>query len=90
MKRHLRILQFVVEHEPIGIKSISKESGHPPHQVRYSLRILQETGLVRPTEDGAVPTDDAVAFLRSHHGRIDDVIDRLNELPRTFDAVKTT
>lgn len=78
--RHLRIFALVRERGPIGIVKLSEATGYPKHKVRYSLRVLEEAGVVEPTDQGAVTTDEAEAFLRSHRDRIDDLIERLDAL----------
>ncbi len=62
LRRHVAILQAVEEHQPVGIVRLGKLSGHPQHQVRYSLRILEHEGLVRPSQEGAVITAEAKRF----------------------------
>lgn len=75
--RHLEIFQAVIENEPIGIVNLSEETGYPHHKVRYSLRVLEEEGLVEPTELGAVPTDRTKDFFATQQQRIDDLIEQV-------------
>lgn len=80
IERHLEILGQVAEHEPIGIVTLARETGHPRHKVRYSLRMLEDAGLVEPTSTGAVTTEEAAAFAASAPDRIAELVDRLEAL----------
>ena len=40
-----------------GIIKLSELTKHPQHMVRYSLRILEQEGLIEPSPHGAVTTD---------------------------------
>ncbi len=53
MKRHLRIMRLLME-KPIGIVRLSQLTGLPKHQVRYSLRIMQQNNFLTPTTRGAI------------------------------------
>ena len=44
---------------PIGIMKLSIETGMPDHLVRYSLRVLEQQGLIEPSTQGAVATKSA-------------------------------
>ncbi|MEE8382929.1 MAG: winged helix-turn-helix transcriptional regulator [Thermodesulfobacteriota bacterium] len=65
IERHLKILRQVLDNEPIGIIKLSELSGMPQHKVRYSLRVLEQHGVIRPSPQGAVSTDKAKEFLKS-------------------------
>ena len=57
LKRHVFILKVLKDNEPAGIIKLSELTKHPQHMVRYSLRILEQEGLVEPSPQGAVTTD---------------------------------
>lgn len=78
--RHFTILHQVFENEPIGIVALSKETGYPEHKVRYSLRILEENGLIEPTHRGAIITERTATFIESSQHRIDELISKLERL----------
>ena len=80
IERHMAVLGAVLENGPVGIVSLSTRLGHPNHKIRYSLRRLEEEGLIEPSQSGAVPTDRAADLLPEYHERIDDLIDRLDDL----------
>lgn len=80
VERHMSVLRAVLENGPVGIVSLSTRLGQPNHKVRYSLRRLEEEGLIEPSRSGAVPTDRADDHLPEFHARIDDLIDRIEDL----------
>lgn len=84
LKRHLIILKYVVENEPIGILKLAEETGIPSHKVRYSLRVLEQEGLIAASAPGAVTTERTEAFLRD----LDFSIDRLQDMARGLKEVK--
>ena len=57
LERHLEVLNAVVVGEPIGISKLSEMTGHSKYKVRYSLRILEQEGLIEPSPQGAVTTE---------------------------------
>lgn len=84
LKRHLLILKYVVENEPIGILKLAEETGIPSHKVRYSLRVLEQEGLIAASAPGAVTTERTESFLRD----LDISIDRLEDMARGLKEVK--
>lgn len=78
--RHLEVLRHVIDDEPIGIENLADETGHPFHKVRYSLRVLEDADLVRPTNRGAVTTENTVDYLQEFNEQLDDFTDRVEEL----------
>jgi predicted transcriptional regulator len=79
-QRDVQILRAVIEHGPIGIVRLSDETDLPEHKVRYSLRMLEEDGLVEPTPNGAIPADDVAAQVDGINEGIDHLVSRLQEL----------
>ena len=65
LQRHLRILKIIIENEPIGIIRLSNLSQFPQHKVRYSLRILEQEGLIEPSSDGAIIRKKCKEFIRN-------------------------
>ena len=57
LKRHLMVLETLKKNQPAGIIKLSELTQHPQHMVRYSLRILEQDGLIVPSSQGAVTTD---------------------------------
>ncbi len=73
LKRHVTVLRKVMDSGPIGIMKLSLETGIPDHLVRYSLRVLEQQGLIAPSTQGAVATE------LSHEacGRFKDELERI-------------
>lgn len=63
MQRHVNMMKAIMENQPIGIIRLSELLNYPQHKVRYSLRILEQEGLIEPSPDGAVTTDKLDGFL---------------------------
>ena len=61
--RHVKILRLLGEKGPLGIVKLSKLTGVPSHQVRYSLRVLQQSGFLEPTTKGAMINSKAKRFI---------------------------
>jgi len=57
LKRHIHVLKKLQENQPMGIIKLSEITKYPQHMVRYSLRILEQDGLIEPSPQGAVTTD---------------------------------
>jgi len=84
LKRHVLVLKTLKQSEPAGIIKLSELTKHPQHMVRYSLRILEQEGLIEPSPQGAVTTDSVgkaipmlKAKLREMGSTIDDIIKEL-------------
>jgi predicted transcriptional regulator len=73
LQRHVTMLKAIVENQPIGIIRLGEMLNYPQHKVRYSLRILEQEGLIKPSQDGAVTTDKLNHFLGYLKGMLDDV-----------------
>lgn len=78
--RHLQILRLVIASEPIGIVKMSNETGYEHHKVRYSLRVLEEEGLIEPTSQGATTTDQTSGFVDELDTRTTEISDQLNSM----------
>jgi predicted transcriptional regulator len=78
--RDLSILGAVIDDGPIGIVRLAEETGIPEHKVRYSLRMLEDDGLVEPTPQGAIPADNIEQRVDDINDGIDRLIERLEEL----------
>jgi predicted transcriptional regulator len=80
-ERHLIILKFVLEQEPIGIMKLSEVTGLPKHKVRYSLRVLEHEGLIGPSAHGAVTTEKTRKF-------VDSIDERMGKLESKFQDIR--
>ena len=78
--RHVQMLRAIMEHEPIGIIRLSEQLDIPQHKVRYSLRILEQEGLIQPSPDGAIITDKIQPFLDRLREILENLRDTVSEL----------
>jgi predicted transcriptional regulator len=82
LRRHVSLLQTVEEHQPIGIIRLSELLGYPQHKVRYTLRVLEQEGLIKPSQEGARTTAKASGFrqrLKSLLGDMRQTVDTLTD-----------
>jgi len=63
LERHILMLKTIQHHQPIGIIRLSSLLKLPQHKIRYSMRILEQDGLIKPSVDGAVVTEKMKSFL---------------------------
>ena len=77
--RHLRVLRLVIRNEPIGIVQMAEKLSIPDHKVRYSLRVLEEEGLIEPTDQGATTTEDLGGYIDRSNDRIDELQGRITK-----------
>ncbi len=80
LERHVKMLKTIKENEPIGIIRLAELLGHPQHKVRYSLRILEQEGLILPSPDGAITTDKFDEFMTDLDKLLDDMERAVNRL----------
>ncbi|SIR19600.1 Predicted transcriptional regulator [Natronorubrum daqingense] len=80
LNRHLAVFVLVWQAEPIGIVELSTRTDLPHHKVRYSLRVLEEEGLIEPCSAGATTTDHARQFVETLNDELATVIDALDDM----------
>ncbi|WP_433632861.1 hypothetical protein [Halomicrococcus sp. NG-SE-24] len=90
LHRHLEILGLVLDQEPVGIVQLSKQTAYAKHEVRYSLRRLEQNGLIEPTPQGARTTDNTSEFIADHDNRIDNLRKRISVLKRDRKTAEQT
>ena len=73
LQRHIAMLKAIVDNEPIGIIRLSEMLEIPQHKVRYSMRILEQEGLIEPSLEGAVTTDRLKDFLKRLSGALNEI-----------------
>jgi predicted transcriptional regulator len=78
--RDLTVLETVIEHHPIGIVRLSKETGIPEHKVRYSLRMLENDDLIEATQQGAVPVEGIEETVEEINASIDGLVGRIEAM----------
>ncbi len=84
LERHIAILRNVRENQPIGLIRLSETTGIPRHKVRYSLKLLEQQGIIRATPEGATVTDDYESFMESTteyikglYARVESLLEKL-------------
>ncbi|MCL2143766.1 MAG: hypothetical protein FWH44_05880 [Methanomassiliicoccaceae archaeon] len=83
IERHVMMLRATRENQPIGIIRLSEILGIPKHKVRYSLRLLENEGLISPSTEGARVTERYDEFMANVEQSLDGLrkrIDRLREI----------
>ena len=80
LKRHIHVLKTLEAHQPMGIIKLSELTQFPQHMVRYSLRILEQDGLIEPSPQGAVTTDEAGKTIQSLRESLTTIRTMVDEL----------
>lgn len=88
LRRHVLVLDLVLKHEPVGIIKLSSMSGLPQHKVRYSLRVLELKGLIKPSQHGAIATDKARTYREKLHEEAASVLREFETLMEEISAEK--
>ncbi|MFQ3284913.1 hypothetical protein [Natronomonas sp.] len=81
-ERDLLVLEAVLSQYPVGIAGIAEEVGIDEYKTRYSLRMLEDDGLVDPTPDGAVPAEGIDGHIEEINNGLDGLAERVEELKR--------
>src|SRR3990170_7571117 len=84
LERHVAMLRAIMENQPIGIIRLSELLSYPQHKVRYSMRILEQEGLIRPSPDGALTTDRLQGFLDYLKGTLDSMGSTVSQLRQSL------
>jgi len=86
MERHLQLLDIIRREGPIGIIKLSEKTGLEQHKVRYSLRLLEKDGLIKPTSEGAMVTSKTEEFINNLRDMLKEMLKKLeniyNKAPR--------
>jgi predicted transcriptional regulator len=83
LQRHMTMLKAIIENEPVGIIRLSEMLDCPQHKVRYSLRILEQEGLIKPSLEGAVTTDKINDFLTRLSSTLDGISKSVKEIEKS-------
>ena len=81
LERHVEMLRQIQAKQPIGIIKLAEELDYPQHKVRYSLRILEQEGLIHPSTHGATITGRVPSFQKR-------LIKFLENMKRTIDVIE--
>jgi len=83
LSRHIDVARAVVDHQPIGIMKLSELLTLPSHRIRYSLHVLEQTGYIRASSDGAVATPEASRMFADLDNDLEDLISLLTAMKKT-------
>ncbi|OFV68807.1 MAG: hypothetical protein SCAL_000483 [Candidatus Syntrophoarchaeum caldarius] len=84
-KRHIIVLRAVIKEGAIGILKLAEVTALPTHKVRYSLRILEREGLIRPSYRGAVATRAGIEVFDGIKAEIESIEAKIMELKKHAD-----
>lgn len=87
LERHISILMTVRDNQPVGLIRLSEMTGIPKHRVRYSLKIMEQQGIIVATPEGAVVSDGYDGFMASMAASVERLADKVCELR---DALRRT
>ncbi|NPE31084.1 hypothetical protein HNV12_24635 [Methanococcoides sp. SA1] len=79
-ERHLLVLKKVIEKGPIGILKLAEETGMPTHKVRYSLRVLEQEHLIKPSSHGATAGDLAEEFIGKFEENLGNILEKITQI----------
>jgi predicted transcriptional regulator len=85
LKRHVHVLKTLQESQPMGIIKLSELTKYPQHMVRYSLRILEQDGLIEPSPQGAVTTGEVKKTMDLLKKTLDDISKTAENLIKKLD-----
>lgn len=85
LHRHIIMLKATKENQPIGIIRLSEILDMPKHKVRYSLRMLEQEGLIIPTTEGATVSDRYDEYMKEISDDLEDIVDMVNRLKSELD-----
>ncbi|KAA0001640.1 MAG: hypothetical protein FE048_05160 [Thermoplasmata archaeon] len=84
LERHIKMLKIIMDEGPIGIIKLSEKTRFPQHKVRYSLRVLEEEGLIRPSPRGAIVTDKTYEFIIWFKNLLHGLEERIKEIKKSL------
>jgi predicted transcriptional regulator len=85
LKRHVDVLKTLQKQQPMGIIKLSELTGYPQHMVRYSLRILEQDGLIEPSPQGAVTTEEVNKTMDLLKRTLDNISKTAGELKKSLE-----
>jgi predicted transcriptional regulator len=84
LKRHVDVLKTLQKNQPMGIIKLSELTNYPQHMVRYSLRILEQDGLIEPSPHGAVTTGEVDKTMNLLKATLEKISKTADELKKTL------
>lgn len=84
LERHICILKTVHANQPVGLIRLSDMTGIPKHKVRYSLKLLEQEGIIIATQDGATTSDRYGEFMESTKTYVEGLHDKVERLRKSL------
>lgn len=85
LTRHISILRTVKANQPIGLIRLSEMTEIPKHRVRYSLKMMEQQGIIVATSEGATVSDGYDAFMKKVAESVKSLEKKVNELGKTLE-----
>ena len=87
--RHLMVLMLVKNYQPIGIIKLAEMTKIPQHRIRYSLRVLEKKGIIKPSIHGAIISDKNLLenFLYEIINDIEEIENNLKKLRKLIEKI---
>lgn len=82
LERHILMLKATKENQPVGIIRLSEILNVPKHKVRYSLRLLEQEGLIEATTEGAKVTEKYEEYMKEVSEALDDIVKMVERLKK--------
>ncbi len=87
IERHIKVLKAVIENQPVGIIKLSHMLNMPEHKIRYSLRLLEQEGIIEASPSGAKITIKAKEALEEIRKFVRDMEKRCEEISTIIDSI---
>jgi predicted transcriptional regulator len=80
VNRHITVLKALQRKQPMGIAELSEIAGYSKHKIRYSFKVLEQEGLIEPSIQGAVTTENVDDIIKRLKNSIHEVSTAYSEL----------
>lgn len=84
LDQHIRVLLMVSRAEPVGIRKISAETGLQNHNVRFSVRLLEQQDLIKPSPEGLRTTEHTDAFIAETVEDMNSIKNKVDDFREIF------
>lgn len=85
--RHMKILKAVMDNQPVGIIKLSHMLNMPEHKIRYSLRLLEQEGIIEASPGGARVTPKVADALKEIRKMLEIVDQKCGEIKELVDSM---
>ena len=87
IERHIKVLKAVIENQPVGIIKLSHMLNMPENKIRYSLRLLEQEGIIEASPSGAKITIKASEALEEIRKFVKDMEKRCEEISTIIESI---